>query len=151
MISEEDLRKPEEEVKTRIPATEIPKDPPEPVPDLIPPSPEVTPPAAVAPFKTKFNWGAFAQTLLFSIGNKTYLGLLVLIPLVNLVWIFVMGFKGEEWALEHNEYRDEEEFRKVMDTWNRAGFVMFIIAMAIFVIYLVILFLVIGVASFQNW
>jgi hypothetical protein len=69
------------------------------------------------------------------IGNKTYLPLLCLIPLFNLVWIFVCGAKGNEWAWKDGEYRDVETFQRVQKTWNRAGIAMFIIQIAIIVLY----------------
>ncbi len=93
--------------------------------------------------KTKWNWGAFALTMWFGIANRAYLGLLILLTLVPWVgWYFWdcmddrFGFNGEKWALENrdNKYRDEEEFRKVMDGWNRAGFVAFIIGIVLFVL-----------------
>lgn len=77
----------------------------------------------------------------FGIANRAYLGLLILLTLVpwvgwifGIVWMIVFGFHGEKWALENrdNKYRDEEEFRKVMDGWNRAGFVAFIIGIVLF-------------------
>lgn len=99
-------------------------------------------------FETKWNWGAFVDTLGFSIGNRAYLGLLTLIPVFGLVWVFITGFKGEQWALENkeNSYRDEEEFRKVMDSWKRAGFVQFIIYIALFVLYFILFYFFIGMA-----
>ncbi|WP_369932362.1 ribonuclease G [Lactococcus taiwanensis] len=92
-------------------------------------------------FKTKWNWGAFVNPIGFSCGNRTYLGLLTLVPIFNIIWVFVLGAKGESWALDNrnNNYRDEEEFRKVMDTWKRAGFVQFLIGVGSFIIYLIIL------------
>lgn len=98
-------------------------------------------------FETKWNWGAFANAFNFGIGNRAYLCLLVLIPVFNFIWIFVCGFKGEKWVLNNpsNNYRDEEEFRKSMDTWKRAGFVNFIIGLVVIVIY--ILLFTLGIAQ----
>ncbi|MBK0084342.1 hypothetical protein IAE51_10590 [Lactococcus sp. S64] len=112
--------------------------------------------------KTKWNWGAFALTMWFGIANRAYLGLLILLTLVpwvgwifGIVWMIVFGFNGEKWALENrdNKYRDEEEFRKVMDGWNRAGFVAFIIGIVLFVIAILILIFVLVFAfnSYNNF
>lgn len=102
-------------------------------------------------FTTKWNWGAFIDAFGFGIGNRAYLCLLVLIPIFNLIWIFVAGAKAEQWALNNpdNNYRDEEEFRKVMDSWKRAGFVQFLIFIAIIVLYIII-FAVAGAAVISN-
>lgn len=76
----------------------------------------------------KFNWGAFTLTVAWGIGNRVYLCLLALIPGINLIMSLLAGFKGNDWALENNRYRDLEEFSKIQETWNRAGFIFFIIA-----------------------
>lgn len=109
--------------------------------------------------KTKWNWGAFSFPMWFGIANRAYLGLLILIGLIpwigwifGIVWMIVFGFNGEKWALENrdNKYRDEEEFRKVMDGWNRAGFVAFIIGIVLFVIAILILIFVL-VFAFNSY
>lgn len=88
-----------------------------------------------------WNWGAFIFNVLWGIGNKTYLPLLCLIPIFNLIWMFVCGFKGNEWAWQDGDYKDIETFKAVQATWNRAGLVYFIITAAFIALY----FLFIGV------
>jgi len=83
----------------------------------------------------KWNWGAFSLNIMWGIGNKTYLPLLCLVPVFNLVWIFICGIKGNEWAWKDGDYTDVETFKKVQSTWNRAGLVMFIIWIAIIILY----------------
>lgn len=84
----------------------------------------------------KWNWGAFSLNIIWGIGNKTYLPLLCLIPLFNLVWVFICGFKGNEWAWRDGNYTDVETFKQVQKTWSRAGIAMFIIQIAIILLYL---------------
>jgi len=74
-----------------------------------------------------WNWGAFMFNIFWGIGNKSYLPLLVLIPIFNLVWFFVVGFKGNGWAWQKGNYTDIETFKAVQKTWNRAGLVFFIL------------------------
>ena len=85
----------------------------------------------------KWNWGAFSLNIIWGIGNKTYLPLLCLIPLFNLVWVFICGFKGNEWVWRDGNYTDIETFKQVQKTWSRAGIAMFIIQIAIILLYLV--------------
>lgn len=85
----------------------------------------------------KWNWGAFSLNIIWGIGNKTYLPLLYLIPLFNLVWVFICGFKGNEWAWRDGNYTDVETFKQVQKTWSRAGIAMFIIQIVIILLYLV--------------
>lgn len=76
--------------------------------------------------ETKFNWGGMLMPFAFAIGNKSWLGLISLvafIPVIGwwfaIVWSIFYGFKAEAWSKA--EYRDNQEFRAVMATWNRAG------------------------------
>ena len=94
-----------------------------------------------------WNWGAFMYNIFWGIGNKTYLPLLMLIPIFNIIWIFVVGFKGNEWAWQKGEYKDVETFKAVQATWNRAGLVQFIISFAVFVLYTVFVVVVITTAA----
>ncbi len=48
----------------------------------------------------KWNWGAFFLSWIWGIGNQVWISLLGLIPIVNIVMIFVLGAKGNEWAVE---------------------------------------------------
>lgn len=83
-----------------------------------------------------FNWGAFSITSLWALGNKLYLiAFLSIIPIVNVVLWFVAGFKGNEWAARNNAYRDMEEFSRVQESWNRAGFLFFVITVVIGFLY----------------
>jgi hypothetical protein len=73
--------------------------------------------------------------IFWGIGNKSYLPLLCLIPVFNLIWIFVCGFKGNEWAWQKGNYRDVETFKAVQATWNRAGLFQFLLAIVGVLLY----------------
>ena len=99
----------------------------------------------------KWNWGAFSLNILWGIGNKTYLPLLCLIPVFNLVWVFICGFKGNEWAWRDGDYTDIETFKKVQKTWSRAGVAMFIIQIGIIVLHLgIIVFFLYSLLSYRH-
>lgn len=83
-----------------------------------------------------WNWGAFMFNILWGIGNKTYLPLLCLIPIFNIVWIFIVGVKGNEWAWRKGDYHDVMTFKAVQATWNRAGLFQFVITALIFLLYI---------------
>lgn len=86
----------------------------------------------------KWNWGAFMFNILWGIGNKSYLPLLCLVPVLNIVWIFVCGAKGNEWAWKNGNYSSAEEFLLVQSTWSRAGIAAFIIAIIVIVLELIL-------------
>lgn len=99
-------------------------------------------PDTVPPEIKKWNWGAFTFNAFWGIGNYIYLPLLCFIPLFNLVWIFVCGAKGNEWAWKSGKFSNVEDFLATQETWNLAGLVSFLIGLVGFVIYFITLFLI---------
>ncbi|CUS25882.1 hypothetical protein FC70_GL000726 [Paucilactobacillus oligofermentans DSM 15707 = LMG 22743] len=90
----------------------------------------------VVPQEVKgWNWGAFMFNIYWGIGNKSYLPLLTLIPIFNIIWIFVVGFKGNAWAWQKGGYKDVATFKAVQATWNRAGLVAFILTIIVVIAY----------------
>ncbi|WP_297427483.1 ribonuclease G [Clostridium sp.] len=87
----------------------------------------------------KWNWGAFMYNIFWGIGNKTYLPLLCLIPLFNIIWVFVCGAKGNEWAWKNGNYSSAQEFLLVQSTWSRAGLVAFIVTIIFVVLYVLLI------------
>lgn len=83
----------------------------------------------------RWNWGAFAFNVWWGIGNKTYLPLLCLVPILNIIWPFVCGFKGNEWAWKDGRYNDITSFKKVQETWNLAGLIYFIVSIVMATIF----------------
>lgn len=95
----------------------------------------------------RWNWGAFAFSIWWGIGNRAYLPLLCLVPLLNIVWIFICGANGNKWAWEAGGYYDVRMFQMVQEPWNRAGKVAFIIFIAVLAFYILIA-IVAGSAAF---
>lgn len=99
-----------------------------------------------------WNWGAFMFNIYWGIGNRTYLPLLCLIPIFNIVWIFVCGFKGNEWAWQSGNFNYQEDvdlFKQTQRTWNLAGIWAFIIQMVVFVL-VIVFYASVLVAFFSN-
>ncbi len=71
----------------------------------------------------KWNWGAFLLTIIWGIGNKTYISLLTLIPIFGFIMAFVLGAKGSEWAWRNKEWEGVAHFRRVQKKWARAGLI----------------------------
>jgi hypothetical protein len=89
--------------------------------------------SAVVPVEIKkWNWGAFFLNGIWGLGNKTYIALLCLIPLVNIIMVFVLGAKGSEWAWQNKQWESVEHFKRVQKRWARIGLVLFILMVVVF-------------------
>lgn len=83
-----------------------------------------------------WNWGAFMFNWLWGIGNGTYWPLFTFVPLLSIIWPFVCAIKGNEWAYESGQFKTVSEFNAVQKSWNKAGFVSFLVTAAFFVIFI---------------
>lgn len=88
----------------------------------------------------------------WGIGNRAYLTLLMLIPFFNMIWVFICGAKGNEWAFDTSDYEDVDEFMASQESWNRIGFVLFIVSMVGFVLLIPVIIMMIGggIAQFVD-
>jgi TPR repeat protein len=88
----------------------------------------------------KFNWGAFLLTTFWTIRHGLWGSLfLSWIPIFG--WIimpFILGFRGNVWAWQKNDYPSTTQFLKTQSRWGLAGFLtwpLFIGSMCGFYIY----------------
>ena len=84
-------------------------------------------PAEIPAELDRWNWGAFFLNWIWGIGNSTFIALLALIPIVNLIMIFVLGARGSRWAWQNRAWRDAEHFRKTQRNWAIAGLVVWVV------------------------
>lgn len=84
-------------------------------------------PAEIPPELNRWNWGAFFLSWIWGIGNSVFIALLAIIPIVNIVMIFVLGAKGSRWAWEKRAWRDAEHFRRTQRGWAIAGVIVWLI------------------------
>ncbi len=82
--------------------------------------------AVIPPELDRWNWGAFLLNWIWGIGNNTYIALLMFVPGVNLVMLFVLGFKGSKWAWRNKRWQDVDHFKRVQRRWAIAGVIAFI-------------------------
>lgn len=86
---------------------------------------------AVIPSELKgWNWGAFLLNWVWGIFNKTYLALLVFVPLIGMFMPFVLGFKGNTWAWRNKNWESIEHFRMVQRKWAMWGVIMLVVSLA---------------------
>lgn len=73
-----------------------------------------------------WSWGAFFLNWIWAIGNKTWIGLLALIPYVGVIMAIILGIKGREWAWKNKEWESVEHFNRVQKKWSFWGVLLFV-------------------------
>ena len=66
-----------------------------------------------------WSWGAFLLNWIWAIGNRTWIGLLALIPYINLIVAIWLGFKGREMAWKNKQWDSVEHFNRVQKKWSQ--------------------------------
>jgi hypothetical protein len=98
-------------------------------------------PAAVR----RWNWGAFLMTWVWGLGNRTYIALLCLVPVVNLVMMFILGARGSAWAWKNAQWSNTGHFTRVQGLWSAFGF-----GLLAGCLLMLILFIALLVVTFNN-
>lgn len=65
-----------------------------------------------------WSWGAFMFNWIWALGNRTWIGLLAFIPYIGFIMMFVLGFKGREWAWRNKKWQSVEHFQNVQRKWS---------------------------------
>ncbi len=82
-------------------------------------------------------WGGFFWNWLWGIFNRVWLSFLVFVPVVGFFFIFVLLFKGREWAWQNRTWESVEHFNKIQRRWTIAGLV--VVGLAVLAIVAAIL------------
>lgn len=91
--------------------------------------------SAIVPEEVRgWSWGAFGLTWIWGVFNGVLISLLALIPGFVVVWAFVLGAKGNEWAWRNKKWDSIEHFKSAQRPWNIAGIVLFAISMVALVV-----------------
>jgi hypothetical protein len=68
-----------------------------------------------------WSWGAFLLNWIWAIGNRTWIGLLALVPYIGFIFAIWLGFKGREMAWKNGKWESVEHFNRVQKSWSRWG------------------------------
>mgnify|MGYP001627272294 CR=1 FL=1 len=74
------------------------------------------------------SWGGFLMNWIWGLGNRSYVALVCLIPVVGFFFAFYLLFKGREMAWRNREWESVEHFNRVQRRWAIAGIVVVLIA-----------------------
>lgn len=80
---------------------------------------------------SKWNWGAFFLTWIWGLFNKSYWTLLTFIPYFGVLWSFVCGYKGNEWAWKNKEWESVEQFHIIQKKWGLYSSIFVVICLTI--------------------
>ncbi len=81
-----------------------------------------------------WSWGAFLFNWIWAIGNKTWIGLLALVPYLGFIFAIVLGIKGREWAWQNKQWDSIEHFQRVQKKWSFWGVILFCFLVGIAII-----------------
>lgn len=85
-----------------------------------------------------WNWGAAFLGFWWGLYYRTWLMLLMFVPVVNIFWWIVMGIKGNEWAWRKNKWVSVEEFKVSQRKWMPWAIVILVIRCLGVVIWMVL-------------
>ena len=68
-----------------------------------------------------WSWGAFLLNWIWAIGNRSWIGLLSLVPYIGWIMVFWLGFKGREMAWKNKQWDSLEHFNRVQRKWSQWG------------------------------
>lgn len=66
-----------------------------------------------------WSWGAFLLNWIWAVGNSTWIGLLALVPVVNIPVVFWLGMNGREMAWRNRHWDSLEHFNRVQRQWSQ--------------------------------
>ncbi len=72
-----------------------------------------------APQINRWDWGAFLLNWIWGLGNRTFVALLMSVPLVSFATMFVLGAKGSAWAWLNRRWESVQQFQAVQRRWTR--------------------------------
>jgi hypothetical protein len=77
----------------------------------------ITPPQGVK----GWSWGPFLMNWIWAIGNKSWVGLLCIVPIIGFAFSIYLGFKGREMAWKNKRWQSLEHFNRVQRLWTIWG------------------------------
>lgn len=65
-----------------------------------------------------WSWGAFLLNWIWALGNRTWIGLLALVPYIGFFVAIWLGVKGREMAWKNAQWDSVEHFNRVQRRWS---------------------------------
>jgi hypothetical protein len=68
-----------------------------------------------------WSWGAFLLNWIWAIGNRTWWGLLAMVPYVGFIVAIWLGIQGREMAWKNGSWDSVEHFNRVQKKWSQVA------------------------------
>ena len=91
-----------------------------------------------------WSWGAFMLSPIWAIGNRTWIGLLALVPYLGFIMSIVLGIKGREWAWKNKEWESLEHFNRVQRRWS-------ICALGLLGVFVLAVVMAVALPAYQDY
>jgi hypothetical protein len=72
-----------------------------------------------------WSWGAFFLNWIWALFNRTWWGLLALVPYVGFLVAIYLGIKGRELAWRNKRWDSVEHFNRVQRSWSKWALIVF--------------------------
>lgn len=82
----------------------------------------------------RWNWGAMGLTFIWGAYHGVWRSFFVFVPILNIIYPFVLGYKGSEWAWRKNKWKSVEDFKRSRRRWNIAGVISLLILIPMMII-----------------
>lgn len=76
-----------------------------------------------------WSWGAFWLNWIWGIAHNVWLSLLVFC--LGIIWMIVLGIKGNEWAWQHRRFDSIEQFKQTQAVWSSWGWIIFFVTLVL--------------------
>jgi len=101
-----------------------PTPPPQPPPNSFVPPTNTSGTGGPVPEEIKgWNWGAFWLHFIWGIAHNVWLSLLYFC--LGIIWMIVLGIKGNEWAWQQRQFDSVEQFKQTQAAWAKWGWIVF--------------------------
>jgi hypothetical protein len=101
----------------------------------------ITPPIGVR----GWSWGALLLNWIWAVFNKTWIGLLCLVPYVGFLVSIYLGVKGRELAWRNKRWESLEHFNQVQKRWSFWGVIV------VFGFFIVGIVAAIAIPAYQQY
>ena len=95
-----------------------------------------------------WSWGAFWLNWIWGIAHNVWISLLYFC--LGLIWMIVLGIKGNEWAWQHRRFDSIEQFKETQAVWSKWGWIIFAIQVAIGILWTIFAVVLAGSAAMMG-